>query len=106
MFAIITVQGFQFRVAAGETVRVPRLDSAEGDKLEIADVQLLSDGEKVWVGKPMVPEARVRAEVVSHGRGPKTLAGKYKRRKDYRRRWGFRSHYTQLRIEDIVGPRG
>ncbi|MBM3318154.1 MAG: 50S ribosomal protein L21 [Candidatus Eisenbacteria bacterium] len=106
MFAIVSLQGFQYRVAAGETLRVPALDRAQGDKLDIADVHLISGGGKVWVGRPTVPEAKVTAEVVGHGRGPKTLAGKYKRRKDYRRRWGFRTHFTELRIEDIVEPRG
>jgi large subunit ribosomal protein L21 len=106
VFAIVSLQGFQFRVAPGETVQVPRMAEAEGARLEITAVHLLADGGRVWVGKPTVPQALVTAEVVRHGRGQKTLAGKYKRRKDYRRRWGFRSHFTELKIAEISQPRG
>lgn len=106
MFAIVSVQGFQFRVAEGDTIRVPRLAQAEGDQLEIGEVHLIGGEGQVWVGRPTIPQARVKAEVVRHGRGEKTLAGKYKRRKDYRRRWGFRPHFTELKIAGIVQPRG
>jgi large subunit ribosomal protein L21 len=46
----------------------------------------------------------VRAEVLGHGRGRKILIGKYKRRKDYRRRRGHRTNYTELRVKQITGP--
>jgi large subunit ribosomal protein L21 len=106
VFAIVSLQGFQFRVAAGDTLRVPVMGTGTGEKIEIADVHLIADGEQVWVGKPTIPHARVTAEVVRHGRGPKIIGGNYKRRKDYRRRWGHRINFTELRIGDIERPRG
>ncbi len=104
MYAIVSLQGFQYRVSAGDKVRVPALSSEQGEQIEVAQVHLIADGDQVVVGKPTIPDARVRAEVLGHGRGPKLVAGKFKRRKDYRRRWGHRTNYTELRITDIVRP--
>ena len=55
-----------------------------------------------YLVSPVDAGGAVKAEVLGHGRGPKLVAGKYKRRKDYRRRWGHRTNYTELRIKDIV----
>jgi large subunit ribosomal protein L21 len=104
VYAIVSLQGFQFRVTAGEKIRVPALAASEGETIRIPDVHLISDGEQVRVGQPTIPEAAVTAEVLSHGRGPKLRAAKYKRRKDFRRRWGHRTNYTELKIGEIVQP--
>ena len=104
VYAIVSLQGFQFRVAAGETIRVPVMESEAGEKISISEVHLISDGEQVLVGRPTIPDAAVTAAVLGHGRGPKLRAAKFKKRKDYRRRWGHRTNYTELKIEDIVQP--
>ena len=104
MYAIVSLQGFQYRVQNDEVVRVPALDGEVGAEITIPNVHLISDGEDLLVGRPTIESAAVRAEVVSHGRGPKILVGKFKRRKDYRRVRGHRTNYTELRIKEIVRP--
>jgi large subunit ribosomal protein L21 len=104
VYAVVSYQGFQYRVVEDELLRVPVFDGAEGSEVTIENVHLIADEDDVLIGKPTIPEAAVRAEVVSHGRGPKILVGKYKRRKDYRRIRGHRTNYTELRIKEIVKP--
>ena len=101
MYAVIKMAGFQYRVEKGQVVRVPLLAAAEGDTLTVEDVLLVSDGSVVQVGRPNVEGATVSAKVIGHGRTPKLVAGKFKRRKMYRRRWGHRQDYTEIEIADI-----
>jgi large subunit ribosomal protein L21 len=101
MYAVVTIQGFQYKVSPEDRIEVPNYPAAVGDRLALDHVMLVSDGEKVVVGMPTVSGATVEAEVLTHLRGPKHYAGKYKRRKDYRRRWGYRSDLTRLRIGNI-----
>jgi large subunit ribosomal protein L21 len=100
MYAVVMFQGHQFRVEPQALIQVPRLSAQVGDQIPIEQVLLLEDG-GVTVGQPVAPGARVTAEVVRHLRGPKVRGIKYKRRKDYRRRWGQRSELTELRIQSI-----
>lgn len=104
MYAIVSLQGFQYRVQNDEVVRVPVLEGEIGSEITIPNVHLISDGEDLLVGQPTIEAAAVKAEVLGHGRGPKILVGKFKRRKDYRRRRGHRTNYTELRIKEIVRP--
>jgi large subunit ribosomal protein L21 len=101
MYAVVRVQGRQFRVERDELVRVPRLAAQPGDQVPLDEVLLLGGAGEAKVGQPVVQGARVFAEVVRHGRGPKIVALKYKRRKDYRRHWGAREDFTELRIRAI-----
>ena len=103
MYAVVRVKGRQFRVEPEELVRVPRLQAEAGAQFPIEDVLLIGEGENSKVGTPRVAGALVMAEVVRHGRGPKINAMKFKRRKDYRRRWGAREDFTELRIRAIEG---
>jgi large subunit ribosomal protein L21 len=104
VYAIVSLQGFQYRVTEGVTLRVPVLEGEAGSAVEIPEVYLIADGERVVIGHPTISGAMVRAEVVGHGRGRKILIGKYKRRKDYRRRRGHRANYTELLVRQIAGP--
>lgn len=103
MYAVVKVKGHQFRVEPEALVRVPRLEAEVGDQVPLAEVLLVAggEGESVTVGNPTVPGAEVVAEVVRHGRGTKIHALKYKRRKDYRRHWGYRQDFTEIRIQSI-----
>lgn len=100
--AVVRIKDTQYRVHENETIEVALLGDAVGAKVEFEDVLLLSDGE-VRVGNPTVAGARVRAEVLAHGRGKKVIVFKMKRRKAYRRTRGHRQDYTQLRITGIEG---
>jgi large subunit ribosomal protein L21 len=101
MYAVIRVAGFQYRVEKDQVLRVPLLQAEEGASVTLDDVLLVQDGSTVTVGRPLVEGASVSAQVVGHGRTPKLVAGKFKRRKKYRRRWGHRQGYTEIRIADI-----
>lgn len=104
MYAIVSLQGFQYRVAKDAVLRVPVLAGAQGAQIAIEDVRLIADGENVQVGTPTLAGASVKAEILGHLRGPKVLIGKYKRRKDYRRRRGHRTNLTEIRVTEIVRP--
>jgi large subunit ribosomal protein L21 len=101
MYAVIQVAGFQYRVEKGQVVRVPLLEANEGDSLTVDDVLLVQDGSAIKVGRPKVDGAEVTAKVIGHSRTPKLVAGKFKRRKMYRRRWGHRQDFTEIEISDI-----
>jgi len=103
MFAVVRVAGFQYRVETGQVLRVPLLKGGEGETLNIQEVLLLQDGSQTRVGRPHVDGAVVSAQILSHGRTPKTEAGVFKKRRKYRRRWGFRQEFTEIRIEKIQG---
>jgi large subunit ribosomal protein L21 len=83
-------------------LRVPTLEAEPGSRIEIADVLLVSDGDKVTVGSPTVGGATVVAEVVDHGKGRKVINFKYKAKVRYRRKRGHRQAYTELRVREIL----
>ena len=101
MYAVVKVAGFQYRVEKDQVLRVPRLSAGEGESITLDDVLLVHDGTSLKVGNPVVEGASVSAQVVEHGRGRKIVAGKFKRRIKYRRHWGHRQDYTEIKIADI-----
>src|SRR5262245_34803288 len=100
MFAVIKTGGKQYRVAPDDKLKVARLDGEPGSIVELTDV-LMVGGETPALGNP-VPGATVAAEVVEHGRGPKVIAFKKRRRKNSRRKRGFREEFTLIRITEIL----
>ena len=102
IYAIIRSGGKQYRVEEGSIIEVERLDANEGDKVELTDVLLLADGARVTVGSATVPGAKVTAEVVGQGRGPKVTVFKYKSKTRQRKKTGHRQPYTRLAIQEIV----
>ena len=101
MHAIVEFQGKQYRVQTGELHCVPHLNAEPGSEIVIDRVLMISDGGDVQVGQPTIPHAKVDAKVVRHGRGPKVIVGKYKKRKGYRRRNGYRDDFTEVEIGAI-----
>lgn len=102
MYAIIQTGGKQYRVAPGDVLRVERLMGERGDEVILDQVLLVTDGEAVQVGQPLVPNATVRTQIVRQGKGKKVLVYKKKRRKNYRRKQGHRQLFTALQISDII----
>jgi large subunit ribosomal protein L21 len=102
MYAIIKSGGKQYRVKAGEQVRVEALAAEVGSTVSLEEVLLVGAGDGVKVGAPLVSGAKVKATVVSHGRGDKLKIFKLRRRKHYQKTQGHRQSYTELRIDDIV----
>jgi large subunit ribosomal protein L21 len=102
-YAVIRTGGKQYRVAAGELLRVERLVGDVGAAIEFSEVLLTSGGEgAVRIGTPLVEGALVRGEVVSQTRARKILIFKKKRRKNYRRRRGPRQYITTVRVTEIA----
>ena len=101
MYAIIRTGGKQYQVAAGDTLRVEKLQGEVGDTVELSDVLLVADGEDVQVGKPVVEGAKVVAKIAEQGKAKKVLVFKKKKRKGYRVLRGHRQMFTALSIEEI-----
>ena len=102
MFAVIKTGGKQYKVQAGELVKIEKLDVEEGKTIKISDVLMLIDGDKTTIGTPNVKGATVSAKVNSHGRGPKIKIIKFHRRKHHRKQMGHRQAYTELSITKIT----
>jgi large subunit ribosomal protein L21 len=102
MYAVFRTGGKQFRAEPGKKIRVPSMAVEPGDSITFDDVLLASDGKDVKVGEPMVKGAKVKAEVVHHGRDRKIIVFKRKRRKGYRRKQGHRQGYTEIRVDEIL----
>jgi large subunit ribosomal protein L21 len=100
MFAVIRSGGKQYRVAENDVISVDKLAGDVGAKIAIADVLMLG-GDKPKSGTPLVSGASVKAEILEHGRGPKTIAFKKKRRKNTHRKRGGRAHFTTVKITGI-----
>ncbi len=101
MYAVVETSGHQFKVEAGQTLRVDRMDGEVDAEITFDRVLLVRGDEDVAVGTPLVEGAKGVGTIIGHGRGPKGIAQKFKRRKDYQRRIGYRAHYTDIRIERI-----
>jgi len=101
MFAVVRSGGKQYRVVKDEVLSIDRVVGDVGSTLTLGEV-LLVGGDAPKAGLPLVSGASVAAEILEHGRGPKTIAFKKKRRKNTHRKRGGRSHFTKIKITNIV----
>jgi len=101
MYAIIRTGGKQYQVAAGDILRVEKLQGEVGDTVELSDVLMIVDGETVKVGRPVVDGVKVTAKIAEQGRAKKVIVFKKKRRQGYRLKKGHRQQFTALKIENI-----
>nr|WP_295693397.1 50S ribosomal protein L21 [uncultured Maricaulis sp.] len=104
MFAVIKTGGKQYRVAAGDEIRIEKLDGAAGDTLDLGDVLMLGSDSGVTVGSPTVDGAQVIGELLDTNRARKIIVFKKRRRKNYRRTKGHRQWGSVVRIAEIVAP--
>ncbi|MBI4205348.1 MAG: 50S ribosomal protein L21 [Betaproteobacteria bacterium] len=100
---IISGGGKQYRVSAGEKLKVEQIPADIGAEIELDQVLLVADGEAVKLGTPLVSGASVKAKVLGHGRGDKVQIFKLRRRKHYRKSQGHRQNYTEIEILGIAG---
>lgn len=103
MYAVIKTGGKQYKVAAGDYLKVEKLDGDVGSKVVIDKILMVADGDNVTIGSPLVAGAKVNATVLSHGKGDKVMIFKFHRRKHYRKTQGHRQSYTEIQIDDING---
>lgn len=99
-FAIIRTGGKQFPVEKGATVRVPSLGTEVGSSVDL-EVLAVGEGSETRAGSSLGEGAVAKATVVEHGRAPKIVVFKKKRRKHYKRTKGHRQGYTTLKIDSI-----
>ncbi len=102
MYSIIETGGFQYRAEVGKTLKVPSVaEAAVGSSLELKSILLFADGEFISVGTPVLENASVKVEVLSHDKADKVLILKKKRRTRYERRRGHRQGYTEVLVTEI-----
>ncbi|HEY4374254.1 MAG TPA: 50S ribosomal protein L21 [Burkholderiales bacterium] len=100
MYAVIKTGGKQYRVTAGEKLKVEQIPADIGQEI-VLDQVLMLGGESVVVGSPLVAGAKVLAKVIAQGRGEKVRIFKMRRRKHYRKSQGHRQNYTEIEISAI-----
>ena len=103
MYAVIKTGGKQYRVAANDVLEIEKVAGEAGAAVEFTHVLMVGGEAGAKIGAPIVAGAKVLAEVVEQGRGPKVIAFKKRRRKNSRRKRGHRQELTTVKIRDIIG---
>lgn len=112
MFAVIKAGGKQYRVVEDQVLKVEGVEGEPGTIVQIGEVIMLG-GDKPEIGKPTISGASVAVEIIEHGRGRKVIAFKKRRRKNSKRKRGYRDEITVIRVTEIltdgkapsIGPR-
>ena len=102
MYAVIKTGGKQYRVAADDILEVEKVAGDAGATVEFTEVLMVGGNGSTKIGAPMIAGAKVTAEVIEQGRGPKVIAFKKRRRKNSRRKRGHRQELTTVKIKTIV----
>jgi large subunit ribosomal protein L21 len=102
MYAVIKTGGKQYKVAAGQKLKIEQIPADIGSEITIDQVLAVGEGDTLKVGAPLVAGATVMATVVAHGRHDKVTIFKMRRRKHYQKHGGHRQNYTELRIDTIT----
>jgi large subunit ribosomal protein L21 len=101
MYAVIKTGGKQYRVVAGEKLKIEQIPADVGAEITIDQILMVGEGEAVKIGTPLVTGASVKATVLSQGRHDKITIFKMRRRKHYQKHQGHRQNYTEIRIDGI-----
>lgn len=101
MYAIFETGGKQYKVSPGETIRVEKVPGTRGDSYVFDKVLAISDQGSIKCGNPYLAGAAVKATVVRQGKARKILVFKYRHKTNYRRRYGHRQPFTEVRIDSI-----
>ena len=106
MYAVIKTGGKQYKVVAGERLKVEKIVGDVGATVVIDKVLMISDDANTTIGSPLISGATVSATVLSHGRADKVMIFKFRRRKHYRKTQGHRQSFTEIQIGEILaaGP--
>ncbi|SOE47065.1 LSU ribosomal protein L21p [plant metagenome] len=103
MYAVIKTGGKQYRVAAGEKLKIEQIPADIGQEITLDQVLSVGEGETLKIGAPFVSGAAVKVTVLAQGRHDKVKIFKMRRRKHYQKRQGHRQNYTEIRIDAITG---
>ncbi len=102
MYAIVDIQGQQFKVEQDQKLFVHRINADQGSEVEFAKVMLIDNDGSISLGTPTLEGAKVVVEVLSHVKGDKVLVFKKKRRKGYRKLNGHRQQFSEVRVKEII----
>ncbi|MBI2731704.1 MAG: 50S ribosomal protein L21 [Sphingobacteriales bacterium] len=100
MFAVVKIAGQQFKVQKDQSLYVPHIEGAAGDKIEFTEVLLVDNDGKLSVGNDVT--AKIQAEIIAEVKGDTVIAYKQKRRKGFRKKHGHRTLYTKIKVTGIV----
>ena len=103
MYAVIKTGGKQYRVAAGEKLKIEQLPADIGAEIVLDQVLLVAEGDNLKMGRPLVTGASVQAKVLAQGRHDKVRIFKLRRRKHYQKHQGHRQNFTEIEITGITG---
>ena len=101
MYAVIKTGGKQYRITAGQKLKIEQIPADIGQEISLDQVLSVGEGEALQIGAPFVAGAVVKATVLAQGRHDKIIVFKMRRRKHYRKTQGHRQNYTEIRIEAI-----
>ncbi|HEX2519539.1 MAG TPA: 50S ribosomal protein L21 [Castellaniella sp.] len=102
MYAVIKTGGKQYRVCAGQKLKIEQIPADIGQEISLDQVLSVGEGESLQIGTPFVSGASVRATVLAQGRHDKVKIFKMRRRKHYQKHQGHRQNYTEIRIEAVA----
>lgn len=102
MLAIIKTGGKQYKVAAGDKIKIEKIDGAEGDKVSFSEVLFLGSEKKAQVGTPFIKDAKVEATILKQGRAKKVTGIKHKAKKRYKVKFGHRQPFTEVEIVKVA----
>lgn len=102
MQAILKNGGKQYKVKAGDIVLFDKMNLEPKSSIELNEVLALIDGDKITVGAPFVANAKIKIEIINHGRAKKVITFKKRRRKDSKTKRGFRRDFTRAKIIEII----
>ena len=103
MYAVVKTGGKQYRVSAGQKIKVEQIPADVGAEITLDQILMVGEGESVKIGTPVVAGATVKATVLSQGRHDKIQIFKMRRRKHYQKRQGHRQNFTEIQIVSING---
>jgi len=102
MYAVIEMGGKQYRVEPEQILYVEKTGFEKGSEIDIKNVLLLENENKVSFGRPILENVSIKAKILDDVRAPKIVGFKYKSKKNYRRRWGHRQNLQKIQITAIT----
>ena len=103
MYAVIETGGKQYRVKAGDKLRLEKIHADEGEQISFDKVILLGKDDGPMIGTPYIKDAVVTGKVLEHGKDDKVIVFRYRRKKNYRKFRGHRQQYTLIQVDGIEG---
>lgn len=101
MYAVVEIQGFDIKVKKGEKIKIPKIEAKEGEEIVLEKVKLLRHDDKLLLGNPYIENVKVRAKVLRHFKDKKVIVFKFRKRKRYRVKRGYRSQKSEIEILGI-----